>query len=868
MLLIREPGGPPTAGEMADLERVAGSDPDTATLVVTAPDSPELWTCLGAALDSVRDDGSKALRLVMSRAGVGTPDGPPLARRIADAWEIEVIASDATVLIVPGGSLFTFGSTRHDGGWWRFSPGEEPRPLGLRTPAPAWQSDLAELPGATAGGCLIEQIPAGVLVRPTRVRPPVVGDLCYAVPMEPDRATLLVAAADTGAHVPSVALADLLASLPGPVRTAARLVPGGATDLLPLAQDVADLTGDTVEVMTAIPLAAHDPDGTAFRPVLLGPGAVPTWRPFVESVICRPAPEPDALLSPAPLLGRWHPPVPALDLELDETVPGTVRLPDGWQATVTRSGLAVVRQGTSVALAAEPPDPLRMTIDIGRPGQPVDDSVMPALYRLLMELDADTRAQTVLRVRGVCVDGGRRLRRFAVRHGVALLPIAAPGPDIGHATVRMTETAPPSRTVGDLSHAGHTNRRVSPEPRASAVPDLLAGPLTMTEATGSTPLRLPPASETPGHMTAGTPQSVTSPSGPDPDPAPVPPARPVEGQPGPAGECGPNQSESAGVETVPPAATAVPVGGTSSPKPTGPEAPAPARPAPAPAPARASREAGSEEPPSAPRPLVAAGAATARAGHRPATVARPLPFTPAHHSTSSDRDAFRDLAKVRWDSHHAAVARTLLRMPALRSLDQETVRADLVAVHLYLTSAPGPLHHVELARSLRTGETDLLPYAACLTSGLRNLSAYRGVVVRGGPDLPAVPEAGQVLYDPAPFSALTLNDAQGPGVRYAIWATTARRAGALLGGNSVARNELVFAPGTRLRMLAVHEDNGQRVVLLRELAQGSSRESVAEGLDEEDNAALGRLQQALEAHTFRSDPGWAWPERCEGPLAA
>ncbi|MEV5148217.1 hypothetical protein AB0L14_28460 [Streptomyces sp. NPDC052727] len=246
--------------------------------------------------------------------------------------------------------------------------------------------------------------------------------------------------------------------------------------------------------------------------------------------------------------------------------------------------------------------------------------------------------------------------------------------------------------------------------------------------------------------------------------------------------------------------------------------------------------------------------------------ARPRTVIPARRSTAGDRGAFRRLAEQQWVSHDAAVTRALLRMPTLRSLDQETVRADLVAVHIYLTGAPGPLHHEELVRSLRAGEPDLLSYAACLTSGLSALPTYRGVAVRGGSDMAVIPEIGQALCDPAPFSALPLTHARARGIRYAIWSTTARRVGALLGANSGERSELVFAPGTHLRMLAARDDAAERILLLREIAPGADSESSAGGLSEEDTYALERLEQALDTHGFREDPARGWPERCAGPL--
>jgi hypothetical protein len=69
----------------------------------------ELWKRLGAVLDSLRDRGTTTVRLALPGAGSERAERPAIAQEIADAWEMEVIAPEAGVMIVPGGSLFVLG---------------------------------------------------------------------------------------------------------------------------------------------------------------------------------------------------------------------------------------------------------------------------------------------------------------------------------------------------------------------------------------------------------------------------------------------------------------------------------------------------------------------------------------------------------------------------------------------------------------------------------------------------------------------------------------------------------------------------------------------------------------------------------------
>ncbi len=247
-----------------------------------------------------------------------------------------VEAPDGPPLVVPGGSLFVppaegVASRPSAGGWWRFAPGERPKPLGPRSPQPSWQSALNGLPSALAGGCVVEQIPAGVLVRPSGAALTRPGDLYHAVPVDPRRLTVVVGV-PFGEDISAEEVAEVLEALPEDVQVAVRLVPGGRRDLLPLAQSVSDRLDIEVEVMTGLPLvAASGPLGTySVRSVLATPDGVPTWIPFVDAVRCAP-PDAEGRARPPRLL-RWSPPLPG-PARPEE---GVVGLTDDWQLTVTR----------------------------------------------------------------------------------------------------------------------------------------------------------------------------------------------------------------------------------------------------------------------------------------------------------------------------------------------------------------------------------------------------------------------------------------------------------------------------------------------------------------------------------------------------
>ncbi|AKZ54125.1 hypothetical protein SAM23877_1076 [Streptomyces ambofaciens ATCC 23877] len=470
---------------VAEVAGAVGREPDVVTVIVGSagggsPDADH-WARLGALLDSLRARGTDRVRLVMSGAGDDRPGRPCVARRIADAWEMEVTAPDGAVLITPGGTLFVHDDSRPGCAWWRFAPGAEPRRAGGRAPAPAWEKALTGVPTCTAGGCVVDRVPAGVVVRPAGAPRPAPDDLCFSMPVDFERLTVLVGAPQAE-DVAADEVAAVLAGLPRAERARARLAPGGRRDLLRLGQSVADLLGTEVEVLTGPPLLDdHAPPGTPPRPTLVGRDGKPTWRPFVTSVVCGPVDSRGR--APVPRPTEVRPP----DWLLGGSDRGTVRLTDRWQATVTRAGLALwASDGPRPGPLGPAVDPEACAIELGMPGQPLDDSLLPALSRLLYGLGTDLRARTTLLVRGRLPAGDVGLRRLAAEHGIPSIRYVTAGrPRPGGTTGRPAAAAEPGPAPPSGGPAHGSGSAVAPSAARTAPDARPGGPRSGEDARAS-----------------------------------------------------------------------------------------------------------------------------------------------------------------------------------------------------------------------------------------------------------------------------------------------------------------------------------------------------------------------------------------------
>ncbi|MFB7781087.1 hypothetical protein [Streptomyces bauhiniae] len=857
------------------VDGLAGGEADQATVVVAAgfSDSPALWKRLGPVLDECRRSRINSVRLLWAGAGADLPQRPAPARRVRDTWAMQVIAPAGPVIVTPDGSLFT---PTGPGGWYHFVPGLRPRPLGLRHPVPSWEDAAAHLAPDAVGGHVVEPVPAGVLLRGEGAVSDAERAVAASLPVDEHRLAVVVGTPGTSPVSPS-ALAELLALLPSRARAGVRLVPGNGHDLLATAQQTADLLGTEVEVLSGVPALLERADGTGTdrAVVLIGPDGEPSWRPYAEAVACLPAHDGAA---PAPRLLQWRPPVAGLPAAGD----GVFVLDALWRVAITRAGLwvgagdGVPPQASGQHLARD-----TMTVHVGIPGQRLDDDLWPALGTLVERIEPSVRERMTLSVLGRCsVQGLRLLQGVTERQGVALEYRRDTAADLAADTLaeNMAEPERPSaaaRTETDVPaiaeapwHAQPMSvriRRVAappvsaprtltvPAPQASVAPiphGLAASASPIQAATAVQRTAVGPIRHTPATPVAATRKAL------------VPPGfAQAVAESRSAGEPG-GHSLTSHRSAAREAGAQVP---------TAPDAPTSARsPAADPAPPVLPISAVAPPPSPAPAPTPARTTTPEPSAIPPRRAVRPVPITPLHRSTPADRQALQALAGEQWWQQQAAISRTLMVVPGLRprGSDDES-HTDLIAVRSFLTLDDGPLSWTWLERRLAAGAEDILPYLSCLASGLRRLPSYRGVVVRDAGVLPAearTPAPGSELREAGPVGTLALDGAPvSEADRYLIWSVTGRRARGLFASTHGTANgeEVVFAPGTRFRVLGMHGRTGATSVFLREVAEGDPAARAGRH-EAQDRGALAALTQAVD-HA----PGAAasWPPRLAGQLA-
>ncbi|BAU87641.1 hypothetical protein SLA_6775 [Streptomyces laurentii] len=448
------------------------------------------------------------------------------------------------------------------------------------------------------------------------------------------------------------------------------------------------------------------------------------------------------------------------------------------------------------------------------------DLLLTSLAALLPRLDEQVREHAEIAApKGAGPETVGALRRFSMRHGVAY---------VTGAREEGTSVTP---------DAGATPSEPSAPP--AAPPGAPVRPMALTSTSTGSPA--PATTEaTPVHVAA--PASEPRPSGPEEVPEAVP-----------------------AVPTVPTVLAGRPATGSAA---------RPAEEARIPAPsARASAvrsEVHATE--SVPAPPAAVSTAALPAAKPPAAPTVPAPpaaprrtgTAPTGASGDGDRAAFRDLASDVWEEHTGPVNQALIRLPALRGTGEAAARADLIAVHLYLTSPPdGPFGALALAEHAE----ELRPYAACLSSGLGRLPALRGTLMRAvpGPDIPEDVVPGACLHTDAPLDAVHLEAPDAPVpptefVRYVIRPLTARRTSALTRDGSGAA--ALFAPGTAFSVLARYEagDGLPGRILLAEVPSGAAP------FRPPSDEVVARLDTASRRLPLPGGP--PWPVRCTGPLTS
>ncbi|MFI0977470.1 hypothetical protein ACH4SP_10625 [Streptomyces sp. NPDC021093] len=843
---------------------------------VAADAAGNLGEELGGLLGRLRDERRTAARLVMSGAAARKSDGqPPLAQRLADAWELELEAPDAAAVLVPGGGLYVTEPASPAGGWWRFAPGAEPEALGARIPAPNWQRALARVPLGELGGCTVRQIPAGLLLHPSGTAAPRPGDLAFALTVHPDRLTVLVSGAPAGQDL-AEDLAALLARLPGELRGRVRLAPGDGHDLLPVAQHVADLLGTEVEVCTGLPLphplpAAAAP-GTAGHPEsvrLHSPEGECTWPALLTAVVCAPTEPGEPRPAPRPV--HWLLP-DAVGTAGPE--PAALRLPDGQYVVAVRAGLWVGGSATAPAPVRDRPAEaraVRIEVEDTADDDRARGALLKALAALLPELDGQVREHAEITApAGAGPETVTALRRFGVRNGLTFA--TTPGPSEAGAAVpaRTEHAAPAPAPAPDTPWSPVTPvtpvTPVRPDSLASAssAATSTATSTTASTATSSVTAMVTAVRNSAAAAVATTP-AVSAPA-PRPSTSSSPASSPTSNGPTGARQGNAAAEHTAALQVGSPAPVGEPVSPATTAEPLTRSGESPAE--------RSAHTEPSEAPATVPSEQTPPGESPAPKVTTPpvrvsVASARRLAVAPVGFSSDADREAFRELAAAVWEEHTGPVNQALIRLPALRGPGEAAARADLIAVHLYLSSPPDSRFG---ARALAaqaeagSGSGDLGPYAACLSSGLRRLPALRGTLMRAvpGPEIPEDIVPGAYLYCAAPLDVVHLEQKGAPlppeeYVRYVVRPVTARRTSVLARPGSSGAAAL-FAAGTEFSVLDVHRatDDLPARVLLAEVPSGSAQFRAPS------DEAVARLDAAA---CRSADPAGAqWPERCSGPF--
>ncbi|WP_052768614.1 hypothetical protein [Streptomyces humi] len=427
--LVHTGGTPPQRlAEIADW--LGPARPDEAVVLVGAAlgtDGVEgLCERLAPVLGEFKDEEVRLLRLVMS-AGADEADGrPSTARLLCERWALDVLATAGPAVVVPDGTLFSPDLPDAPGGWWHFSVGDVPRPVGSRLPIPDWESALERLDLDAVPDHVVEPVPAGLMIRPTGTPSAAVHTLPYAVPPDPDRPHLLVDAPGVSA----AGLATVIAALPGRVRKDIRLLSLDGRSLLETGQEVADLLGTDVHVANGVPVvveggeagdgaAGDGAEGTASTELYLVDGeGTPAWRPFAETLTCAPATDGRRQ---GTRVTSWRAPAALLEGTEHDALP----FGRTWKVAVTPAGLwAGPRSGEPPLVAAtRTAGADTVAIELGTPRRALDDALWPSLDRLFGELEPEVRERAVVHVHGVLGRNGmENLRRLTVRHDFSLMP--------------------------------------------------------------------------------------------------------------------------------------------------------------------------------------------------------------------------------------------------------------------------------------------------------------------------------------------------------------------------------------------------------------------------------------------------------------
>ncbi|MFI2378011.1 hypothetical protein ACH5AO_23555 [Streptomyces sp. NPDC018964] len=897
------------------------------TTALDAHEMDETASLLAPVVNGARAAG-EPLRLAMSGAAYAASGTEPPARRLSEHLALDVVAPSGPAVVVPGGSLFTPDTARADddgepAGWWRFSPGRPAHYLGLRLPAPVWEPALTRLRPDLADGHVLRPVPAGLLLCPDDA-PDGAGGLAHAVPPDP-HGPVLVVGVPGGRPVDAEAVETVVAALPRRVRDGLLLVPGDGRDLVPTAQEAAEALGTPLRAGNGLPVFL-DGAAPAAAPstILVDAYGQPSWQPYVTSVLCDPDDGPGAGARAL----SWR--LPDGWEGRDPAAPGVLRLGRWQATATRAGWWVGKLDWQAEAPAARAPESDVVALELGIRGRALDDSLWPELELLFEALDEEVRDRAIVRVHGnVGADGMRTLRRLTVRHGLALAargPRAVPyAADVSGEAGSPSSPAgsDPSGTrwepeVSEVPAAARAEEPAGTE-EAGAAGDPAAwnapvsapppGPVRVATTSGGGLTEHPAAGrdEDTGSRTGtvAAASSAADGAGGAPSPA-VPPGAPAPGSPGSADvpATGPDDSWRNRPETRTPGSPDDPMepsapGNTAWPLSEGQDAAWPEWPPrtadgslfpPVPSeeddeddadgPSAASPGQGEEgaAPAGVPGPAPVAPVAPAQPGPpAPGTgegeavrVVTDVPVIPAHRSEPADRRGVRPLLAADWEALAAMVQRALTHLPGLRtSHDMEGLRTDLIAVSGYLTASGGTMEDDALRARLRHRDAAVVALLGCVASGLSHLPCHRGVALRTAgllsEDHALLP--GEEVGEAVPVRAAAVGAAYGAVAEdhYLLWSATGRRTDALVPGGD-GPGQVLFAPGTRFRVLDTVSRGGARSVLLRELAPHEDV-GVPGRLTDADRRILDRLTAVVEAPPTRNDEAANAPRGALGVFA-
>jgi len=781
------------------------------------------------------------LRLLVDGAARPGSGGVSLAAGLAHQLGLAVTAPDGPLVMLRGGELLSAGPAA---GWIEFGPGRLPTRTGPRYPEPPWQHVLPDRWEERHPGVDVVAIPAGIWLRSPHGGPASTVDLGYGVPAQPTRMAVVLGA-PAEPPVPAPAVAAVLADLPDALLAGTVLVlygprPAGEP---PLGQWLADHLGRQMRVCHAMP--HYRADGSAGVSAVDGSARL-TWSPLLMESTYHPGwtlPEP----------GIWFAPLPGLAA----AGTGSYWLERGWVVDVIPSGLCIRPAGArqEPAVAALPVDPgwINVVVAVDRSGLP--PAVLARVEWLLGALPPAAVPPRVVATHPVppALLAGPVCRTRAPLHhltptGPAVCKVAPRAHQVpaAHRRPSTVDSPPVSGSPVDRSVVGSSAVDNSTLDSTGATPgEAVTGALTMATTATSRPPELPRPARRAPQAPAQHPLPPTPASAPRQQ---VVPALPATAGVGP-GATNPHK----------PAASVVPAVPTTA----GP--PATARHEPAPPVLAAVPELADI----AGEPADAALATAGSTGEPPnVSVAGAAGWT---GSTVQERLRFRLSLGWRYGAAAQSVARLMAERPGLRIAigDGDEAITEFVAVCVFADS-----DQVDLIRAMRLGPGPVeLPYAACLTGGLRRLPVLRGVVIRGGPDDPAAADdyrPGMLVADPAPLIANADPMVAVPGeVELLIWSVTGRRLDGLAEGTRAG--EVVFPPGTVLTVLAADPPTrrGPRRVLLAEAGEPGRLDRVRERLAaaaaaraaapprpaDPDHPAMGAVDAARFAELPRPLPG-------------